>query len=279
MGELAYEHIIILGFDGWAASSFEDADMPFLKSKLSESAWTTHKRSILPTSSACNWASMFKGAGPEAHGYIAWDTQTPAFDITYSDEKGNFPSFFSIYREQYPTLDMVYLYQWDGMKYIFDMSDFSYSKGFPVSYDGSEKMKDAAVSYVKEKKPGVAFFVWDYPDAIGHAIGWNTKEYMDELSHLDGILESIVKACDEAGISDNTLFVITSDHGGHEKTHGQAVMTDLETPFILFGKGVNPGEINVPLMQYDVAAILADYCSLDIPAAWRGKSPQKILGN
>lgn len=90
----SYPHVIILAFDGWGSSSFEAADMPFLKSKLPESAWTINKRSILPTSSACNWATMFKGAGPEAHGYIAWDTQTPAFVITYADEKGNFPSVF-----------------------------------------------------------------------------------------------------------------------------------------------------------------------------------------
>ena len=74
------EHIIIIAFDGWGASSFQDADMPFLKSKVQESAWTLHKRSILPSSSACNWATMFKGVGPEAHGYIAWDTKKPVFD-------------------------------------------------------------------------------------------------------------------------------------------------------------------------------------------------------
>lgn len=27
----SYEHVIILGFDGWGASSFNDANMPFLK--------------------------------------------------------------------------------------------------------------------------------------------------------------------------------------------------------------------------------------------------------
>ena len=31
-----YEHVIILGFDGWGASSFNDANMPFLKSLLPE---------------------------------------------------------------------------------------------------------------------------------------------------------------------------------------------------------------------------------------------------
>lgn len=271
------DHVIILAFDGWGASSFEAAEMPFLKSMLPESAWTLHKRSILPTSSACNWASMFKGAGPEAHGYIDWDTSKPAFNITYADTKGNFPSLFSVYREAYPERETGYLYQWEGMRYLFDMEDFSYTQQFPLSEAGSDAMRDAAISYILEKKPSLAFFAWDYPDHTGHTTGWYTGAYMNELSHIDSIIEGIVNACKEAGIFDNTLFVITSDHGGHDKVHGQAVMSDLETPFMLFGKGVCPGEIQLPLMQYDVAAILADYLYLDQPVCWRGKTPQGIF--
>lgn len=271
------DHIVILAFDGWGASSFETANMPFLKGKLQDSAWTLHKRSILPTSSACNWASMFKGAGPEAHGYIAWDTRTPAFDITFSDTKGNFPSFFSVYREKYSEREIGYLYQWEGMSYIFDLEDFNFTKQFPVSETGSDAMKDAAISYIQDKKPSVAVFVWDYPDKIGHTTGWYSDKYMKELTHIDSIIEQIVNACIEAGIIENTLFVITSDHGGHDITHGQAVMTDLETPFILFGKGICPGEILLPLMQYDVTSILADYTGLESPYCWRGKTPKGLL--
>lgn len=275
--KISYPHVIILAFDGWGSSSFEDADMPFLKSKLPESAWTINKRSILPTSSACNWATMFKGAGPEAHGYIDWDTRTPAFDITYADSKGFFPSFFSIYRRSYPDREMGYLYQWEGMKYILDESDFNYVKEFEVSVKGSDLMKDAAVSYIIEKKPAVAAFVWDYPDKTGHTIGWYTDDYMKELTHVDAIISAVYDACVNAGIIDNTLFVITSDHGGHDKTHHKPLMSDLETPFILFGKGVHPGEIRDPLMQYDVASILADYLSLEKPIAWRGRTPQGLF--
>lgn len=271
------DHIIILAFDGWGASSFETADMPFLKSKLAESAWTLHKRAILPTSSACNWASMFKGAGPEAHGYIAWDTKKPAFSPTYTDEKGNFPSFFSVYREAFPEREMGYFYQWDGMWYIFNMNDFNYVKGFAVSDVGSELMKDAAISYIKEKKPAVAAFFWDYPDKIGHTIGWYTDAYMNELTHVDSIIKDIFEACVSVGIIDNTLFVITSDHGGHDKTHGQPFIADLEAPLIILGERVSPGEIKVPVMQYDVAAILADYMNLEHPMAWRGVTPKWLF--
>lgn len=268
------DHIIILAFDGWGASSFQTAKMPFLKSLIPQSAWTVHKRSVLPASSACNWATMFKGVGPEAHGYIDWDTRVPAFEITNADEKGNFPSFFSIYRKAFPNHEMGYFYQWEGMRFLFDMDDFNRIDSFPVSFEGCESMKDAAVSYIWEKKPAVAIFVWDYPDKTGHTEGWYTEAYMSELTHIDSIIEAVYNACVETGIEERTLFVITSDHGGHDLVHGQPLISDLETPFIMFGKGVSPGEIQSPLIQYDVAAILADFAHLEHPVGWRGQSPR-----
>lgn len=270
-------HVIILGFDGWDSASFESADMPFLKSKLPESAWTLHKRSILPSSSACNWATMFKGAGPEAHGYIDWNTRTPAFEVTEINRKGFFPSLFSVYRETHPKAEMGYMYQWEGMKYIFDMDDFSFVYQFPGSVAGSDQMKSAAISYIKKSHPTLAAFFWGYPDSIGHSIGWGTDEYMAELNHIDSIIESIVNVCIEIGIYDNTLFVITSDHGGHDQTHGQPLMSDLETPFIVFGPGIEPGEITEPFMQYDVTSLLADYLHLSQPSSWRGRTPSGVF--
>ena len=117
------------------------------------------------------------------------------------------------------------------------MDDFSYEKAYPITYNGSELMKEEAIAYIKEKKPGLAFFAWDYPDRIGHTIGWYTDDYMSELTHIDGIIKGVVDSCIEAGIIDNTLFVIVSDHGGHGISHGEALISDLETPFIMFGKG------------------------------------------
>ena len=270
-------HVIILGFDGWTSSSFEEADMPFLKSMIPQSAWTIHKRSILPSSSACNWATMFKGAGPEAHGYIDWNTNSPAFEVIEKNRKGFFPSVFSVYREFHPKAEMGYLYQWEGMRYIFDMDDFNFVYQFANSVAGSDQMTNAAIAYLLQKKPDLAAFIWDSPDKIGHQEGWGTDAYMAELNHIDSIIEAIVNASIEAELFDNTLFLIVSDHGGHDKTHGQPLISDIETPFILFGPGISPGEITVPFMQYDVTSIIADYLHLSQPTSWRGRTPAGLF--
>ena len=63
------EHVVFIGLDGWGSYSVEKADMLHVKQLMSEGCYTLQKRTVLPSSSAVNWASMFMGAGPELHGY------------------------------------------------------------------------------------------------------------------------------------------------------------------------------------------------------------------
>ena len=57
------KHVILIGFDGLSAHCLNNgADMPTFRKMMAEGASTLENRSILPSSSACNWASMFMGA-------------------------------------------------------------------------------------------------------------------------------------------------------------------------------------------------------------------------
>lgn len=71
------QHVILVGFDGWGAYSFPKADMPNVKKLMADGCYTLDKRTVLPSSSAPNWASMFMGAPTEIHGYTTWGSQKP----------------------------------------------------------------------------------------------------------------------------------------------------------------------------------------------------------
>lgn len=60
-------HVILIGLDGWGSYSVEKAEIPNIKVLMNKGCYTLKKRSVLPSSSAVNWASMFMGAGPELH--------------------------------------------------------------------------------------------------------------------------------------------------------------------------------------------------------------------
>ena len=101
---------------------------------------------------------------------------------------------------------------------------------------------------------------------------------MECQKEIDRGIGMIIQAIKDAGIFDDTVIIVTSDHGGKEKGHGGFTMPELETPFIVFGKKVKAGfEFPEPMMQYDTAATIAYILGLDIPDDWRGKPMKQIF--
>jgi arylsulfatase A-like enzyme len=54
----------------------------------------------------------------------------------------------------------------------------------------------------------------DNPDHVGHADGHDTPAYYVKLTELDGYIGRLVEAAKEAGIWDDTIIIISADHGG-----------------------------------------------------------------
>ena len=90
-GVSGVKHVVMMGLDGLAGNTVEAAEMPTLKLLMAEGAWTLQARSILPSSSACNWASMYMGVGPEMHGYNTWGSRKPDFPSIELCENGIMP--------------------------------------------------------------------------------------------------------------------------------------------------------------------------------------------
>lgn len=96
------QHVVFIGMDGWGAYSMPKADMPNVKKLMEEGAYTLSKRTVLPSSSAVNWASMFMGAGPELHGFTTWGSQKPDLPSKELSHYGLFPSIWGLVRDAYP---------------------------------------------------------------------------------------------------------------------------------------------------------------------------------
>jgi len=89
---------------------------------------------------------------------------------------------------------------------------------------------------------------------------------------VDAALAEIVKAIEAAGISHESVLIITADHGGHGKTHGGKTPEDILIPWIAWGKNVKRGlTITRPLMTYDTAATALWLLGVPVPRAFDGK--------
>lgn len=268
------QHVVFIGMDGWGAYSMPKANMPNVKKLMEEGAYTLSKRTVLPSSSAVNWASMFMGAGPELHGFTTWGSQKPDLPSKELSHYGLFPSIWGLVRDAYPEMEIGYIYEWDGMKHLAEMQAMSWEE----NPSDSEKTAKAAVKYIKEKKPGYVGIIFAEPDYTGHGAGHDTPEYYAQLKVLDNYVGEIIQAVEDAGMTDETIFVVTSDHGGINKGHGGITMEEMETPFIVSGKGIKKNhEIKQSMMQFDVAATLASIFNVKQPAVWIGRPMDEIF--
>ena len=96
------DHVFLIGLDGWGAYSVEKAEMPNVKSLMEKGSFTLSKRTVLPSSSAPNWASMFMGVPTELHGYTQWGSKTPELSSRVTGEHGILPTVFTVCRDALP---------------------------------------------------------------------------------------------------------------------------------------------------------------------------------
>lgn len=266
-------HVILIGLDGWASHDLDKAhDIPNLMSLMEGGACSMHKRSVIPSSSAINWASMFMGVGPEMHGYTTWGSKTPEVASITTNGNNIFPTIFSVIREHYPEAETGCTFEWDGIKYVIDTLSISYVEYFNEGWKHLEENCDKIVQYIQNKKPVFFAPCFDGIDGIGHEKGWYTEDYYDYLVRIDCCVGRIIQALKDAGIYDDTVIIVTGDHGGHDQGHGTLDLRDMESPLVIYGKKTRTHhQLDEPIVQYDIAATIAYILGVDIPEAWRGK--------
>ena len=262
------KHVVLIGVDGMGAGYISPTEMPTLASLMTTGSYSLHARSVLPSSSADNWASMFMGASPELHGYTVWDSKTPEIPSRVLDQYGLFPSIFGILHEQQPKADIGVFYDWAGIGYLFPKQAVT---TVGVGKDDSEVVEQA-VRYIKSNKPTLTLAYFDAPDGAGHSIGWGTSAYSDALKQTDQHIAQILAAIQDAGISGSTIVIISADHGGINKGHGGKTLKEMEIPWFIAGPRVKRGnEIKSSIMTYDTAATIAYLLHLKAPQVWIGR--------
>lgn len=272
------EHVIFIGLDGWGSFSVENADMPNVKALMAEGCYTLQKRAVLPSSSAVNWATMFMGANPEVHGHTQWNSYTPEIPSYQILKNGKFPTVFQLIDEKYPEAEIGCIFEWDGIEHVIDSLAFDYHEQTPDCEKYPTALGEMAVRYILEKKPDLGVFIYDSPDHPGHEYGYGSEGYYANLKVLDGYIGEIIAAVKEADIYDDTIFIVTSDHGGIGTGHGGKSMMEIETPFIIAGKNIRKaGQFDRPMMQFDVAATIAEIFGVATPDVWRAKSMNQVF--
>lgn len=152
-----------------------------------------------------------------------------------------------------------------------------------IQRPGDVAMKDA-LSWI-ESAPGGRFFAWihlydphdPYEPPEPYASRYAGRPYDGEVAWTDELIGRLEGALQRLGLQDQTLLVVTSDHGEGLGEHGETVHgffvyeSTLRVPLIVRGPGIPPGRrMKGVARSVDVMPSVLDLLGVPAPAGWKG---------
>ncbi|MCR5484343.1 MAG: alkaline phosphatase family protein [Clostridiales bacterium] len=250
-----YSHVAIIGLDGMGNYN-KNADTPFMDKIFSGYAETYDALSLYPTISAQNWGAMLLGADPEVHGL----TNSIVSEKVYENKE--LPSIFTTVRKYIPDSVLCSVSDWSPINHGIIEHDVGAEL---QTAENGEKTTDKVVECVISKKPTLLFVQIDDPDGAGHSFGYGTEKHLECIHNTDKLVNRIYEAYREAGIIDDTLFIVITDHGGYGHGHGGYSEGEKYIYFALRGKTVKNTK-GFFAQTKDINAVVRHAFGIDIPA-------------
>ena len=274
-------HVFIISIDGGKPAVIQQSDMPVLNKLVAEGAHTWTATTIYPSITLPSHTSMLTGVRPAKH-KILWNDWEPENGVVgvptvFSVAKqAGFSTAMFVGKEKFRTLII------SNSVDKFDYNDTESGDVTKTMAGESKPEKEGVVladvvardaaKYITAKKPGLCFIHFSDPDAVGHVFGWGSPEQIKSFAAVDAALGVVLKAIREAGIADDSVLIITADHGGHGRTHGFNIPDDMQIPWIVWGKGVKKDfEITDPVNTCDTAATALWLLNAPCPQTLDGK--------
>ena len=249
-------HVVIMSFDGVRADA---ARMVIPPSMLAQAAYTWTARTILPSSTLPAHTSMLTGVPPSVHG-VRINPNFPRGHIRIS-------TVFSVVTESGGRAAAFVAKP--KLLYLIRPGTAARAEFVPYPKNDSVDVAREAARYLAVNQPHLLFIHVADPDDQGHRYGWMSPPYLAAVRRIPETVGVILDVLRRMGRLDDSLVIVTSDHGGHGRIHGSARPEDVIIPWLAFG-AVEPGPITRPVVTYDTAATAIAALGMKIPATWQG---------
>lgn len=220
-------HVLVISLDGMRPDAILETDAPNLMTLAARGAYAWDAQTVLPSVTLIAHTSMLTGLAPDKHGVDYNDTPYPCLPIeapTFVQQAADagYRSAIVAGKEKFCIYDQS------------DVVDYTFARA------GDASVVDRVIELLQDGTQ-VIFAHFPNPDYFGHLTGWMSAEYLYHVYVTDEEIGRLVAALDELGLTDETLILVTADHGGHDVHHGSDMPEDRHIPWILAGPGVVPG--------------------------------------
>lgn len=264
-----YKYVAIIGVDG-AGAFFRDAETPALDEIFKDGAVTYTMLSENPTISAQCWGAMLHGVTNEFHGL-----NNSIADTRQYSQKSKYPSIFRVLHENDPDITMASFCHWSPINIgIIEEGIGVYKE----NSESDEELTEKICAYVKDNTPNLLYVQFDEVDGAGHSNGYGLEHQLETITRIDGYIGKIYETYGNAGILDETLFIVTADHGGEGQGHGGQSDTEKYVMFAAAGHTVEKGsEIKDMEIRDTAAVVLHAFGYNTLPETWTARVPSGLF--
>lgn len=261
-----YDRVYIIGVDG-AGNFFTKTDTPNIDRIFADGAYNHNTVTAEPTISAQCWGSLLHGVTPQAHRFtngLVGDFPVP--------ENHPYPSIFKEARKAFPDAALASVSNWNPI----NTGIIEQGLGVYEDTGSDEEVCEKVCAAIKEKDPKLLFVQFDSVDGAGHAHVYGSKPYLEQITYVDSLIGKIYDTALSCGTLDNTLIIVTADHGGAGTDHGGSTDGERLISYFVSGESVVPGEFGYAEIR-DTAAITAFALGFEQPECWSSRIPDGLF--
>lgn len=252
--------VLLCSIDGCRPDGIALSHTPCISSLCCHGAYTLAARTVMPCCTLPCHTSMFRGVPPERHG-ITTNTFSPLVRPV--------PSLLDAAHRQGLRTGMFY--NWGQLRDLAepDSVDVSVLLNTTKTPDADERVALACLNEHRSSPFDLMFLYLGRTDQTGHDHGWMSSPYIGAISEADRCLEMVVSA-----LRPEDYVVVLSDHGGHDRTHGQDIPEDMTIPFVAMGPGITARKITEPVRIDQTAPTVAALLGIAAPPEWDAQAVQ-----
>lgn len=252
------ERVVLILADGMRPDALDD--LPFVKKFIRNSSYTMEAKAVMPSVTLPCHTSLFHSVDPQRHGILTnlYTPQVRPIDgLCEQLKKGNKTcSFF---------------YDWEQLRDLTQPGSLACSNfisGYSHTYGKSKAMLTKnAIDYAQQHLADFVFLYLGHTDAAGHQYGWMSQEYMEAVADTWKHIEKVVSS-----LSEDYTVIVTSDHGGHERSHGTERDEDMLIPVICNGPHFKENHQLENISIKDIAPTITKLLGCEVAPEWEGVS-------
>ncbi|MFZ4506938.1 MAG: alkaline phosphatase family protein [Fimbriimonas sp.] len=248
--------VLLISIDGLRPDALLAANAPTLQRLAKAGRTCLTAQTQMPSVTLPCHTSMVRGVPVERHG-ITSNTFTPLARPV--------PSILDVASQHGRRCGAFF--NWGPLRDLFEPESVVVSHFVRDAHriEGDTRVADSFVRSVAEEPLDFAFVYFGHVDECGHQHGWMSDQYLLAVAHADACVERVLS------VVGSGQWIIQSDHGGHDRSHGTTMPEDMTIPWILAGDGIEAKSLE-GVTILDTAPSLAHLLGVPAPPVWEGQS-------